>query len=223
MKINDEAKSFRMISAAQTITTDWSNVQILERDVLQLCGSKDTFFSLFQQCQGESFADEIRRIRKKKPLYSTSHLLALGPILGDNGLIRLGGRIGRARLLYDQLHPPFLSSRQPQTEKMVRAFYESLKHVGTYCLLSYIRQHFWITKGRELAKKIQRDCVVCRRNRAQIGQQMMADLIESRLYKGALPGLLWTYSVLWRLACIGTVLQSAGFRLYLPRHACWVS
>ena len=144
-------------------------------------------FNLIQQCQEESFADELRLLRKNKPLYSTLHLLALEPILGDDGLLRLGGRIGRARLPYDQLHPPFLPGRHPLSEKIIRAFHESLKHVGADFLLSYIRQHFWITKWRELVKKIRRDCVVCRRNRALPGEQMMADLIESRLDYGALP------------------------------------
>ena len=46
MKISDEAKSIRVISAAQTIKTDWTNVQILESDVPQLCGLKDTFSTL---------------------------------------------------------------------------------------------------------------------------------------------------------------------------------
>ncbi len=160
MKIGDEAKSIRVISAAQTIKTDWTNVQILESDVPQLCGLKDKFFNLIQQCQKESFADELRRLRKNKMLHSTSHLLALAPILGDDGLLRLGGRIGRARLPYDQLHPLFLPGRHPLSEKIVRAFHESLKHVGTDFLLSYIRQNFWVTKGRELVKKIRRDCVV---------------------------------------------------------------
>lgn len=45
----------------------------------------------------------------------------------------------------------------------------------------------WIRRGRELVKKVRRDCVVCRRNRAQPCKQMMADLTESRLDFGPLP------------------------------------
>jgi hypothetical protein len=140
-----------------------------------------------RQCQEESFSEELHRLRKKKPLYSTSSLLALAPILGEDGLLRLGGRAGRARLPYDQLHPPFLPGRHPLTEKIVIAFHKNLNHVGTDFLLSYIHQHFWVTKGREVVKKIRRDCVTCRRNRAQPGEQMMADLTESRLNFGSIP------------------------------------
>jgi hypothetical protein len=90
-------------------------------------------------------------------------------------------------LPYDQLHPPLLFGQHPLAEKIVKAFHENLKHVGTDFLLSYIRQHFWITRGRELAKKVRRECAVCRRYRAQPCEQMMADLAESRLDFGTLP------------------------------------
>ncbi|KZS18189.1 Uncharacterized protein APZ42_015704 [Daphnia magna] len=166
---------------------DWSKVQITLRDIPQLCALEKKFLSLVRQCQEESFAEELNRLRKKKALISTSSLLALAPIMSEDGLLRLGGRAGRARLPYNQLHPPFLPGRHPFTEKIVVAFHQSLNHVGTDFLLSYIRQHFWVTKGREVVKKIRRDSVICRRNRAQPGEQIMADLTESRLDFGSIP------------------------------------
>ena len=42
-------------------------------------------------------------------------------------------------------------------------------------------------QGERAGGKIRRDCVVCRRNRAQPGEQMMVDLIASRLDNSALP------------------------------------
>ncbi|KAI9551057.1 hypothetical protein GHT06_007663 [Daphnia sinensis] len=53
--------------------------------------------------------EDLRRLQKKKSLYSTSSILALAPILSEDGLLRLGGRAGRAKLPYDQLHPPLIS------------------------------------------------------------------------------------------------------------------
>ncbi|XP_045034629.1 uncharacterized protein LOC116930576 [Daphnia magna] len=187
MTIKEEMRSIRVCFAAQTEKTDWSKVQITPRDIPQLCALEKKFLSLVRQCQEESFAEELSRLRKKKALISTSSLLALAPIMSEDGLLRLGGRAGRARLPYNQLHPPFLPGRHPFTEKIVVAFHQSLNHVGTDFLLSYIRQHFWVTKGREVVKKIRRDCVICRRNRAQPGEQIMADLTESRLDFGSIP------------------------------------
>ena len=187
MAIKEELRPARTFNATQLATTDWSQVQVNADDVPALCKLNEDFLGLVRQCQLESFAEELRRLQKKKTLHSTSSLLALAPILGDDGLLRLGGRAGRAQLPYDQLHPPFLSGQHPFAEKVVRAFHENLNHVGTDFLLCYVRQHFWVTRGRELVKKIRRDCVVCKRNRAQPGEQMMADLNESRLDYGTLP------------------------------------
>jgi hypothetical protein len=83
---------------------------------------KSCLLSLVRQCKEESFSEELHRLRKKKPLYSTSSLLALAPVLGEDGLLRLGGRAGRARLPYDQLHPPFLPGRHPLTDKLSSRF-----------------------------------------------------------------------------------------------------
>ena len=113
--------------------------------------------------------------------------MALAPILAADGVLRLGGRAGRAKLPYDQLHPPLLPGNHPFTEKIIRAFHKYLKHVGTDFLLTYIRQHFWITRGREAVKRVRRDCAICRRNRAKPGEQLMGDLPDSRLDSGSLP------------------------------------
>ncbi|KAI9552585.1 hypothetical protein GHT06_020447 [Daphnia sinensis] len=152
---------------AYAAKTDWSKVQLTPSDIQQLCALEGKFLGLVRPCQEESFAEELHRLRKKKALYSTSSLLALVPILSEDGLLRLGGRAGWARLPYDQLHPPFLPDRHPFTERIVVAFHQSLNHVGTDFLLSYIRQNFWVTKGREV--------------------QIMADLTEFRLDFGSIP------------------------------------
>jgi hypothetical protein len=55
-------------------------------------------------------------------------------------------------------------------------------------------------------KKIRRDCVVFRRNQAKPGEQMMADLIESRLDYGALP---FTRTAVDLLLCIQSVRGNA--------------
>lgn len=166
MAIKEEMRSARTFSSVQAAKMDWSEVQVSAADVPLLCRMNERFRDLIQWCQMESFAEELDRLRKKKPLRSNSSLLSLAPILGYDGILRLGGRAGRARLPYDQLHPPFLPGQHPLAEKIVRAFHEKLNHVGTYFQLCYVRQDFWVTRGRELVKRIHRECGVCRRSRA---------------------------------------------------------
>jgi hypothetical protein len=145
MVINDEIRAARPFTATQIVTTDWSSVHLTQENIPALRRLKDDFLDLIKKCQAESFSEELRRFQKKKSLYSTSSILALAPIRSEDGLLRLGGRAEKAKLPEDQLHVPLLSGQHPLAEKIVKAFHENLKHVGTDFLLSYIRQYFWIT------------------------------------------------------------------------------
>ncbi|XP_057380651.2 uncharacterized protein LOC130703047 [Daphnia carinata] len=187
--VNEEKRPARTLVITQPVQRDWTQIQITpELSCLpSLCQLDPVFFDVIKQCQVEAFSEELRRLKNNKTLHSSSSLLALSPILDKDGLLRLGGRIGRARLPYDQLHPVLLPGKHPLAEKIVHAFHTRLNHVGTDFLLCYIRQHFWMTSGRELVKKIRRDCPICRRNRARPGEQLMAELPESRLDYGTIP------------------------------------
>ncbi|XP_057366747.1 uncharacterized protein LOC130687590 [Daphnia carinata] len=186
--ITEEIRTSRAYHAAvQEVKFDWSDVEVKPRDVATLTRMSTKFLDLVKRCQNEVYTEELKRVKKEKPLQSTSSLLALAPILDADGILRLGGRAGRAKLPYDQLHPPLLPGKHPFSEKIIRAFHEHLKHVGTDFFLAYLRQHFWITSGREAVKKVHRACITCRRDRAKPGEQCMADLPESRLDSGSLP------------------------------------
>jgi hypothetical protein len=50
-----------------------------------------------------------------------------------------------------------------------------------------IRQHFWITSGREAVKGVRRNFTIRRRNRAKPEEQLMGDLPDFWLDFGSLP------------------------------------
>ncbi|XP_045032663.1 uncharacterized protein LOC123474519 [Daphnia magna] len=188
MVSTEEIRMSRVCQATnQSVVFDWTSVEVKPSDVAALSKLDARFLDLVRRCQSEVYAEELQRIKKGKPLHTTSSLLALAPVLDPDGILRLGGRASRAKLPYDQLHPPLLPGKHPFSKMIIGAFHEHLKHAGTDFLLTYIRQHFWITGGREAVKKARRDCVICRRNRAKPGEQYMADLPESRLDAGSLP------------------------------------
>ena len=135
----------------------------------------------------ETFSNELRCVQRNQSLPSNSNLLGLAPILDSDCLPRFGGRTGRAKLPYDQLHLPLLPGKHLITPKIIRTFHEYSKHVGIDFLLPYIRQTFWITCGRKVVKRVRRDCPVCRRYHAKPGKQIMGDLPESRLDTGSFP------------------------------------
>ncbi|XP_057380657.1 uncharacterized protein LOC130703053 [Daphnia carinata] len=135
--ITEEIRTSRAYhTAVQEVKFDWSDVEVKPGDVATLTRMSTKFFDLVKRCQNEVYTEELKRVKKGKPLPSTSSLLALAPILDADGILRLGGRAGRAKLPYDQLHSPLHPGKHPFSEKIIRAFHEHLKHVGTDFLLA---------------------------------------------------------------------------------------
>lgn len=188
MAVTEELRPVRSHHTfTSTSTFDWGHVNIRKLDIPALARLASPFFDFVKRCQAESYQDELGRLKKGKELRSTSSLLSLSPLMGEDGLLRLGHRAKRVQLPYDRVHPPLLPGRHPLAKKIILAFHEELNHVGTDFLLSYIQQYFWITSGREAIKKVRRDCPVCRRNRAKPGCQLMGELPDSRLEFGTSP------------------------------------
>ncbi|XP_045026268.1 uncharacterized protein LOC116917407 [Daphnia magna] len=137
--------------------------------------------NLLKRCQSEAFPEDIARLKRGKPLRSSSHLLVLSPTLDEDGILRLGGRIDRAKLPYDARHPPLLPSKHPLTEKIVEVVHGQMHHAGTDNLFAKLCQHFWIIRGRELVKKVRRMCPTCIKERAVPAAQLMGNLPAVRL------------------------------------------
>ena len=104
--------------------------------------------------------------------------MQLSPFLGEDRLLRLGGRLGRSKLPYDGLHPPIIPGNHPLARPIIRAFHDSMHHAGTDFVLSHVRQHIWITSGREAVKRVRNQCIPCRRFRPKA---TLADVHRARL------------------------------------------
>ncbi len=66
--------------------------------------------------------------------------------------------------------------------------------------LNHVRQHFWVTAGREVVKRVRKECVPFRRFRPKAALQTMADVHRARLGAGQPPflhlhvgGLFWSH------------------------------
>ena len=187
MAISEEIRSTRTHIATVELPFDWGEVKISPEDIPTLVKLKGQHLELLKRAQREAYEEELERLTKKKPLKTSSSLAPLTPFIGADGLLRLGGRIKRAKLPYDTLHPPILPGRHPLARLIIEAFHNRLKHFGTDFVLSHIRQHFWLIEGREAVKRVQKECLRCRRYRAKPGVQLMGDLPMSRLDAGSPP------------------------------------
>ncbi|XP_078363513.1 uncharacterized protein LOC144647606 [Oculina patagonica] len=84
-------------------------------------------------------------------------------------------------------HPLLLPKDHHVTKLIIVDVHESVGHLGQEYVLTYLRQKFWIVKGRTAVCKVLGSCLTCRKQNALRGQQMMADLPDDRLIPGEPP------------------------------------
>ncbi len=82
--------------------------------------------------------------------------------MGDDLLLRCGGRIEKASLTWDTIHPILLPQKSAITRSYVIHMHLTNKHIGLIHLLSKIREKFWIPKARILIRSILHQCVGCK-------------------------------------------------------------
>jgi hypothetical protein len=106
------------------------------------------------------------KIPKSSPIYS------LSPFVDQAGVLRVGGRTDR--------HPIVLPGDH-RLSYLITAHYHEISHSRVEWTLCLIREVFWITKGRRLARKVKDDCLICRRLFRKPATQFMAALPPERI------------------------------------------
>ena len=97
--------------------------------------------------QGTQKGAESKRSREKTTAVDRkSPLTPLNPYLKD-GILRVGGRLSRARMAEDMKHPIILPRKHPVTTLIVRAEHKRLGHAGRGHVLASLRQKYWLTGG----------------------------------------------------------------------------
>ena len=87
----------------------------------------------------------------------------------------------------DAKHPVILPRDSLVSEMILRSIHESVGHLGRNSILSEARQHFWIIGASKLIRTLIRKCTICRRYKARLQDQKMADLPIDRTLAGEAP------------------------------------
>ena len=104
----------------------------------------------------------------------------LAPFVKE-GVVRVGGRLRHAPLTYGEIHPILLPASHPISKLIMREVHTQVAHGGPERTLSESRRKFWITRGRNLAKGVVKNCIICRKLRQPPHSTLMADLPPERL------------------------------------------
>ena len=136
---------------------------------------------LIQKAQEEVFLKEIKTLTQRGRVDKKSKIASLSPFL-DNNVLRVGGRLQKSTLTPDQIHPLILP-KHPLTVLIAKYEHTRLMHAGPQSLLSSLRLKYWPIGGRNLVRKIVRQCIVCFKANPPSTSQQMGELPKVRIQK----------------------------------------
>ena len=110
----------------------------------------------------------------------------LSPFIED-GLIRVGSRLNKSQLPYEQVNPVLLPKHHHVSSLIIESAHVKVKHAGRERTLCESRAKYWIIAGRQVAKNVTKNCVVCRRVRQPPHSTLMENLLQNRVKVHAPP------------------------------------
>lgn len=147
---------------------------------LTIADYNDAKKSVIHIVQQNVFSEEIIALEQGNSVKKSSPLFKLHPVIHDC-LLRIGGRLRKAPMSFDEKHPIILPYKHHVTDLIIRDCHERVGHQGREHVLSSLREQFWIIKGNAAVRKVLRNCIRCRRNQSPVMQQQMSDLPVERV------------------------------------------
>ncbi|XP_055591539.1 uncharacterized protein LOC129743526 [Uranotaenia lowii] len=138
--------------------------------------AETTILRLVQQQSFQTLLSDIQSKQTRR--YNLSNL---APFVGNDGLIRVGGRLKYSAIPYDGKHQILLPEQHFVTTILVRKLHEENLHVGHSGLLVIVRERYWPVRAKKIIKKIISNCIVCAKLRARPERQFMGDLPKHRV------------------------------------------
>ena len=142
--------------------------------------------AVIRHVQNKFYSSELHSLRSGEVVSNSSRIKALSPLLDENGLIRIGGRLAYTNLPVASKHP-YIIPHGHVIASLIAKSYHDVAHVGTEWVVSLIREQFWITKVRSVVKQVSRSCLKCKKLFAKCAVQKMSDLPEERVQPDQVP------------------------------------
>ena len=107
---------------------------------------------------------------------------SLSPFADDKGIVRVGGLVDPALVLYDGNHAALLPPDHWVSVLVTRNAHQA-GHPGiaTTTATCKVRRKYWIVKGNKISKVVKRQCTFCREIEVKVETQLMAKLPSCRL------------------------------------------
>lgn len=133
---------------------------------------------IIQELQKFHFHREINNLKENK--CCTISVQRLKPFMHE-GVIRVGGRLERADLPFENRHPLLLPRREHIVTLIINYFHKVYCHAGPDLLVSILRQKYWILSARNIIRNVIFKCNTCFRLRPKPTFPEMSDLKSCRV------------------------------------------
>lgn len=138
-----------------------------------------------RKAQQEAFPDEYVIKSKGGPVSVNSRLQKLVPLMDEDSLLRITGRLNKLNAVSPlETRPILLCSKSLIAKCIVEDAHLHLCHGGAQLTMQYLRQQYWIVGAGTLVNSIIHRCVICCRYRQETARQLMADIPQMRLTPG---------------------------------------
>ena len=137
--------------------------------------------AILKYVQGQSFTEEITALKSQQAVRRSSSTYRLSPMIRDDDLLCIEGRLRNSNLSASSKHQVILPSKHPVTSLIIDYFHQQSGHAGREFVLSLIREKYWIISGRQAVRQVLKRCVTCRRLYSRPVSQKMADLPSQRI------------------------------------------
>lgn len=134
-----------------------------------------------RKVQTEMFNEDLEILRKHGCVPSKSRLAQLSPIVDDDNILRLDGRLKHAPVIDCAKQPIILDSKHRFTELLVHRQHEVCMHTGKDLVVNQLRQDYWILNIKAAVKRCFRDCCFCKNRKSRPAPPEMGPLPEYRL------------------------------------------
>ncbi|XP_073769028.1 uncharacterized protein [Danio rerio] len=137
---------------------------------------------ILRAVQEEAYSHEIECIKRQERIPKSSPLHTLDPFIDQQGLLRVGGRLHLSSLNQREKTPLLIPGKSHIATLIIRHHHERVQHQGRHFTEGAVRAAgFWIIGGKRRVSSIIHQCVTCRRLRAPLSIQKMANLPAERL------------------------------------------
>ncbi|CAC5399702.1 unnamed protein product [Mytilus coruscus] len=133
-------------------------------------------------CKSVHSFEEAQKFIIRVVQRETSSILTFNPVLDNDGLPRVGGRLSRANINSNEKNPIIIPGKHYLAMLIVRYCHELVFHQVRHFTEGAVRSAgFWIIGGRRVISSMIFQCFKCRKLRARVQIQQISDMPVDRL------------------------------------------